>query len=40
MIACFGEASEKDASEQGFEAINMDRDFAKNIGNLTVGMTA
>jgi hypothetical protein len=40
MIARFGEATEKDASEQGFEAINMDSDFAKKIVNLAAGMTA
>ena len=40
MIACFGEATEKGASEQGFEAINMDSDFAKKIVNITAGMTA
>jgi hypothetical protein len=39
MIASFGEATEKDAGEQGFEAINMDSDFAKKIVNLTEGMT-
>jgi 2-phosphoglycerate kinase len=40
MIACFGEATERNAREQGFEAINMDRDFAKRIVNLTADMTA
>jgi hypothetical protein len=40
MIARFGETTKKDAGEQGFEAINMDRDFAKKIVNLAAGMTA
>lgn len=40
MIACFGEATEKDAGELRFDATSMDRDFAQKIVSLTAGMTA
>lgn len=39
MISCFGKAIERETSELGFEAENMDRDFAEKISELLDGLT-
>jgi 2-phosphoglycerate kinase len=39
MISCFGKAIEREARELRFEAVNLDRDFAKRINDLAVGMS-
>ena len=40
MISCFGKAIERETSELGFEAENMDRDFGEKISELLHGMTS
>jgi hypothetical protein len=40
MISCFGQTVEQEAEELGFEAVNMDSDFATKIANFADGLTA
>lgn len=40
MISCFGQAIERETSELGFEAVNLDCDFVEKISDLSNGLTS
>ena len=39
MISCFGKTIERETGELRFEAVNLDRDFAERISDLSDGMS-